>query len=90
MENEMRKDIDRVKNFDKFINENADNNFEKVTKLKQIYDELNQNYVSQDKIAKELMKHSTGGYEMGEYGYPVVFFVGEYCLVLGSGIYKKV
>ena len=86
----MRKDIDRVKNFGKFINENVDDSFTKLTKMKEIYDNLIQNYVSQDKASKELMKYSTGGYEMGEYNYPVVYFSGDYCLVIGSGIYKKV
>jgi hypothetical protein len=90
MENEMRKQIDKVKSFGKFLNENVDDSFTKLTKMKEIYDDLIKNYVSQDKASKELMKHSTGGYEMGEYGYPVVYFSGDYCLVLGSGIYKKV
>ena len=90
MENEIRKDIDRIKNFNNIITENIDNDFEKINKLKQIYDGLIQNYVSQSKAAEELMRQSTGGYEIGEYGYPIVFFAGEYCLVLGSGVYKRI
>jgi hypothetical protein len=74
---------------DSTFNEN-DDSFIKLTKMKEIYDDLIKNYVSQYDASKELMRHSTGGYEMGEYGYPVVYFSGDYCLVLGSGIYKKI
>lgn len=90
LDNGMRKDIDKVKNVGKLINENMGNDLDEVIKLKQIHDDLVKHSVSQDKISQELMRHSTGGYEIGEYGYPIVFFVGEYCLVLGSGIYKLV
>jgi hypothetical protein len=90
MENEMRKDIDRIKNFGKFINENVEDSFTKISKMKEKYDELINNYVTKEKASEEIRRMSNGGYENGEYGYPVVYFVGDYCLVLGSGIYKKV
>jgi hypothetical protein len=68
----------------------VDENLYKIKLMKQKYDEMINNYCTQKDISRELMRHHNGGYEMGEYDYPVVFFVGQYCLVIGNGIYKKI
>ena len=68
-----------------------DANLEKITAMKKVYDDLIQNYVNQCDAANEVMRMSNGGFSRGEYDYPNVFYVGEYCLVLdgSSTIYKK-
>ena len=90
MSKEMREQIAKFNRFKTTINENNNKDLDRITKLKDIHDDLIDNYVSLPNVSKELMKHSTDGYEMGEYNYPVVYFVGEYCLVVGSGVYRKV
>lgn len=67
----------------------TDDNFNKINKLKQIYDNLIKNSYTQKDAANELMQHSAGGYQMGQFNYPIIFFAGEYCLILDVGIYKK-
>ena len=86
----MKNQNDKIKNYGSFINEEFDANLDKINDMKKKYDELIKNYVSQGKASEEIRGMSNGGYDNGEQGYPIIFYVGDYCLVLGSGIYKKV
>jgi len=78
--------------FENYNEQNNLSNLDKITEMKNEYDNLISNYVNQSDASENIMRMSNGGYSIGEYGYPNVFFVGEYCLVLdgGSTIYKKV
>lgn len=79
-----------IKKFENFDNNENDPNLDKVMKMKEKYDQLKNDYVNDCDACKEIMRMSTGGYEIGEYEYPNVFYQGDYCFIPGNGIYKKI
>ena len=79
-----------IKKFENFDSNENDPNLEKVIKMKEKYDQLKNDYVNNCDACNEIKRMSTGGYEIGEYEYPNVFYQGDYCFIIGGGIYKKI
>ncbi len=79
-----------IKKFENFDSNENDPNLDKLIKMKEKYDKLINGYTSQYDASRELMRDATGGYEIGDGGYPIVYFQGDYCFIIGGGIYKKI
>jgi len=65
---------------------------EKLQKLKDEYDKLRKWGYSEYDACIKLRDLSEGGFDLGEGGYPTVFYSGDYLLVISSGatLYKEV
>ena len=56
-----------IKKFENFDSNENDPNLDKVIKMKEKYDQLKKGYVNDCDACKEIMRMSTGGYEIGVY-----------------------